>query len=288
MQKKSGHLKRLTGSVGLPCAVLAAAMLVWTTGPTNAETTRSRPTAAIMLSKSPSELKDIEFPVSGWADEFLYVLFEGPAYLDANQPMGVPKPPANESDITRQELLDLMNLSVSGRTSVEKTRLTIENMRGMFPADIFEIYGFLPARDTAPTLWKILDAVDYEARWFAMREKMLHSRARPYALEPKLLTEVDAPPHPSYPSAHATEYAALAEIMSILNPSCEARYRALSTDVARRREIAGVHYASDTDAGINLGQRVARKLYEEGHLKGLIENLEKDVMTGAIPQPTCP
>ena len=236
---------------------------------------------------SPQDMIGMEFPVSAWGDEFLFALFEGSTFLDPNAPMGVPAPPANESVETQAELVALLEMQRSERTPVALTQIAIENLPGLFPADLFEIHGLLPSREDAPSLWAVLDAVDNEARFFVMREKLLWSRARPYALETALRTEVLPPQHASYPSAHATEYAALAEILSILNPACAATYRALSNDVGHRREIAGVHYPSDTTAGIALGNRVARTLYDDGHLEALIDRLKNDVAAGTTPRPDC-
>lgn len=236
---------------------------------------------------SPQAMTGIEFPVSSWGDEFLYALFKGSTFLDPNAPMGVPAPPANESAQTQAELVALLEMQRTDRSPVELTHIAIENLQGMFPSDLYEIHGLLPPRADAPSLWAVLDAVDSEARFFVMREKMMWSRARPYALEPALRTEVPPPGHASYPSAHATEYAALAEIMSILNPTCATSYRALSDAVGHRREVAGVHYPTDTSAGIALGNRVARTLYDEGHLAPMIDALKADVAAGRIPQPAC-
>lgn len=236
---------------------------------------------------SSQEMTGIEFAVSSWGDEFLYALFKGSTFLDPNAAMGVPAPPSNASVETQAELVALLEMQRSDRTPVELTHIAIENLQGMFPSDLYEIHGLLPPRDEAPALWAVLDAVDNEARFFVMREKMMWSRARPYALEPALRTEVPPPGHASYPSAHATEYAALAEIMSILNPECATSYRTLSDAVGHRREIAGVHYPSDTAAGIALGNRVARTLYDEGHLKPLIDALKADATAGKVPKPTC-
>jgi membrane-associated phospholipid phosphatase len=80
-------------------------------------------------------------------------------------------------------------------------------------------------------------------------------RPRPSQVCPALLPPVPVPCHASYPSGHATEARLIALVLEdILQPvyiqaTIVTDLTALSWRIARNREIAGLHYPSDSHAG---------------------------------------
>jgi hypothetical protein len=90
-------------------------------------------------------------------------------------------------------------------------------------------------------------------------------RPRPSQVCPALLPPVPVPGHPSYPSGHATEAhlieLVLNDVFSAAGNSNRAdamQYdlSALADRIARNREIAGLHYPSDSAAGKKLAQDI--------------------------------
>jgi membrane-associated phospholipid phosphatase len=65
------------------------------------------------------------------------------------------------------------------------------------------------------------------------------------------------PPFPSYPSGHATTSAAAAAVLGWFFPSARRHLLAMADQAAISRLYAGIHFASDTRAGLALGRRVA-------------------------------
>jgi membrane-associated phospholipid phosphatase len=72
---------------------------------------------------------------------------------------------------------------------------------------------------------------------------------------------IQVPGHASYPSGHATQSQLIAECVKLALPApatnpltaaLSADLDALATRIARNREIAGLHYPSDSDAGRSL------------------------------------
>lgn len=230
---------------------------------------------------------NVEFAVSRWHPALLEKLFAGPTLLDARTDYAVPAPPPNQSTETLRELVDLLVLQKDARSSRETIYARIEDHHGILPADLLFYHGMIPSLDEAPELWKLLDTVNEEALWFVLREKMRFSRARPSDLEPSLTTMLPVPGHPSYPSGHATLYRAVFDVLGELVPECRDAWRELAGDVAHRREIAGLHFASDSAAGADLGEAIARDLLEGGHLKPLFDELTKAVFEREITKPTC-
>jgi membrane-associated phospholipid phosphatase len=99
------------------------------------------------------------------------------------------------------------------------------------------------------------------ATFMAMHYKHVHWRQRPSQLAPALMPPVEVPGHPSYPSGHATQAHLMAECAILVLPAAMLplfadNLRALARRIARNREIAGLHYASDSAAGAALAGNI--------------------------------
>jgi len=95
-----------------------------------------------------------------------------------------------------------------------------------------------------------------DAEIMVLAQKALFNRPRPYQVAPGLMPMFQ-PPHAAYPSGHSTQMHTLAWVLR--EGLKKTKYREVAyafcdyaTAVARRREIAGLHYASDTVAGMSL------------------------------------
>lgn len=78
-------------------------------------------------------------------------------------------------------------------------------------------------------------------------------RERDAAFTPLLVT----PPFPGYVSGHACVSAAAAGVLSHFVPRQAAAWQALAQEAALSRLYGGIHFASDNDAGLDLGAQVA-------------------------------
>lgn len=251
------------------------------------ETTLGPLSLASVSALAPAPMSVTEFPVSRWHPDLLDRLFKGPRYLDPRTDYNLAAPPANGSAETLKELLDLLVLQRDARTSRDAFYVRIEDQHGLLPADLLFYHGMIPSPDEAPELWTLLDTVNEEALWFVLREKLRFSRPRPSDLEPGLSPLVPVPGHPSYPSGHATLYRAVFEVLGELVPECREAWRGMAGEIAHRREIAGLHFASDSAAGNDLGAAIARDLLEGGHLKPMFDDLTEAVFAREITKPTC-
>jgi membrane-associated phospholipid phosphatase len=79
---------------------------------------------------------------------------------------------------------------------------------------------------------------------------------RPSQLDPSIKTMIALPNFPSYVSGHSTFSAAAAAVLTYLFPSGAADFDAQKQEAALSRLYGGIHYRSDIDVGIDLGQRV--------------------------------
>lgn len=101
-----------------------------------------------------------------------------------------------------------------------------------------------------PATMKVLSIASLVGTFVAMYFKNLYRRPRPSQLCPALLPPIEVPGHASFPSGHSTQAHLMALCMAdVLAGTMFDDLWTLADCIARNREIAGLHYASDTAAG---------------------------------------
>jgi hypothetical protein len=90
----------------------------------------------------------------------------------------------------------------------------------------------------------------------ARRFKRQYMRARPVQVIPSIDTVVVTPRHPSYPSGHGLQAHLLAAAVAEVAPALGARAQVLAARIALNRELAGVHFRSDSAASERLAAAV--------------------------------
>jgi hypothetical protein len=94
----------------------------------------------------------------------------------------------------------------------------------------------------------------------SMHFKGLYQRRRPSQLAPGLMPPIPVPGHPAYPSGHSTQAHLMALCVKEVLPTGTVQNALgevideLADRIARNREIAGLHFESDSKAGVNLAQ----------------------------------
>ncbi len=69
----------------------------------------------------------------------------------------------------------------------------------------------------------------------------------------------DTPPHPSYPSGHATIGGAASTVLALFFPEARSSLTEMAEAGARSRILGGIHWPIDSDAGLDLGRRAAER-----------------------------
>jgi membrane-associated phospholipid phosphatase len=115
-------------------------------------------------------------------------------------------------------------------------------------------------------------------------------RPRPSQICPALLPPVPVPAHASYPSGHSTEAhliaAVIEDVLAYKNGGtqiADVKWQqlitplyALAARIGRNRELAGLHYESDTAAGAKLAQDILPYLKDTPEYKRGIELAAKE------------
>jgi hypothetical protein len=110
-------------------------------------------------------------------------------------------------------------------------------------------------------VFALIEGIHHDAFVSVRRHKLVFNRPRPYQFDPAL-----EPPffrgHPSYPSGHATQAFAVALGLLAIIPSRAEELKQevlkLATRIAFNREIAGLHFPTDTQAGAELANELHR------------------------------
>lgn len=203
-------------------------------------------------------LAEIRYPDSWWGSAYLQVLNYQPLIFSRDEDFGLEPPLANDSEAVRKELDDLKQLAKTERTEETVTRIIWEN-EGVSVKDMFAHAGLFVSADNDKAN-ELIDMLDEEILYFLMKEKQHYARPRPNQLDPSIETVIPNPAHAAYPSGHAAQSYMVALLLSYMDSENKDRYIGLANEIAHRREIAGVHYASDTQAGQKMAQAMFDRL----------------------------
>lgn len=170
----------------------------------------------------------------------------------------LPPPPENGSEETMQELAYLHELETE-RTEEELAEiheeLLLEDAR-------FGAFRYAELRAMKPATVRLIDAAMPEFTAALIQHKEDFDRVRPNFLDPSLSPAIAVPGHPAYPSGHAGQSMVVALILSALDPVNAAAYENSALRIAHNREIAGVHYPSDSEVGRELARAYVALLTE--------------------------
>jgi acid phosphatase (class A) len=219
----------------------------------------------------------------GWADQAPWQMSntsaspsdgppEKPYYLTGKEDAwrDFPPKPALGSAIDQEDLLITLSLQTS-RTEDQKNEAlrdkgyTIKLMTDVIDSDFETKY---------PNVFKVLSSADIDSYFINTMIKKANGRLRPFVQHPTLVVPMFTVGDFGYPSGHATGMELQARILGQLFPDKSDALLRRARQVADSRVVAGVHYASDTEAGLALGDL----LYTEIAAKNAFQ---KDLSTAA-------
>lgn len=187
-------------------------------------------------------------PTDGWPG---WVPFPAPALADWTA--------LNQAKTVSDEIDDLVTAAMDERAD------TLGEILSQSEEFISYFLNAMTARPGAyPHTTAVLGIASLVGTFVAMYFKSLYLRPRPSQLCPALLPPIEVPGHASFPSGHSTQAHLMALCMDdvfagdALHAELPQRktmvddLMTLADRIARNREIAGLHYASDTAAGVAL------------------------------------
>jgi hypothetical protein len=212
---------------------------------------------------------DCIYPDAEWGDEFLQHLNAPMPHLPADWRSRVVLPDPATIDVD-QECKTLATIILE-RPKHQGEIIAQAQLRAAAISPVLAVLDpFKPPVKTR-TIALIEAALD-EVLGPTFLLKREYRRGRPrhccaQALDPMFrFTDLD-PLHPAYPSGHATQAHTAAAVMALLHSPATAALHAAADGVARNREIAGLHFPSDSAAGAMLAEQLVRMLAEPGVFK---------------------
>ena len=178
-----------------------------------------------------------------------------------------PEPPALGSDAAKREIRYLLSLQ---NLRSKATEAVIEREKHVcgFWLDRYRL-GLNTKLDSL-----ILDAY-FDSRLWGFAGKKYYNRVRPSFVSTKLKPSIDNPPHPAYPSNHTFQAIIMARILGEVFPASAHGFLESALNIARNREIAGVHYPSDTEASIVLADRFLSELWAVKTFQNALAEVKK-------------
>lgn len=145
-----------------------------------------------------------------------------------------------------------------------------ENL-GSLRGDLMRELGIDEQTGANSRIWTLIKNVADEVQEVVFAMKSKYDLARPSQFDCDLRPPIDVPSYSSYPSGHAAIGLAMALVASrfATNGTCQARLIALGLEVGVNREIAGLHFPSDTAAGVVVALAMCQRMTTDSFVSDL-------------------
>ncbi len=167
-----------------------------------------------------------------------------------------PKAPALGSVIDEDDLVITL-AAQAARTDDQKNEATtdqhysIKLVTGVIDPDFETKY---------PATYQVLKDAGNDGIFITSMLKNQNARLRPYVQHPTLVVPLFTVRDFTYPSGHASGSQLQARILGVLFPDRADDLLKRARQIGDGRVVAGVHYASDIEAGQNLGDLIFKQL----------------------------
>lgn len=200
-----------------------------------------------------------------------------PYYLTGNEDVwrNFPPKPALGSPVDQTDLLITLSLQAS-RTDEQKNEAFRDKT---FDLKLITVVVDPDFEHRFPNVLKVLQNADIDSYYINSMIKDENARLRPFVQHPTLVIPLFTTGDFSYPSGHASGMELQARILAELFPDKTDALLQRARQIADSRVVAGVHYASDTEAGLTLGDLVFNELKKKGAF-------EKDLTAAAAKDKT--
>ena len=174
-----------------------------------------------------------------------------------------PKAPALGSPVDEDDLLITLSAQATRTDSQKEEALVDQHWTIKLISSVID-----PNFDRKyPATYAVLKSAATDAALVNKKLKDENRRLRPFVQHPTLVTPLFLVDDFSYPSGHASGSQVQARILGVLFPKRADDLLKRARQVADGRVVAGVHYASDTEAGENLGDLIFAQLEASAQFK---------------------
>lgn len=195
------------------------------------------------------------FPRHGWNADLFGMVFLAEFSQQNWQNVIQIAAPANDAPNVQRELTQLLELVPLRQARMPEIRSQDHDFILPFLAHL------TMTEDSHPTTYEVIKAACRIGEMLMAFYKAEFNRPRPTQFHPGLLSEL-LPVHPSYPSGHALVARLIARCLGEVVESDLQRNWLLqmATRIAENREIAGLHFRSDSDAGRSIADQAFERI----------------------------
>jgi acid phosphatase (class A) len=210
-------------------------------------------------------LDNIYFSEDMWDWQLRDLSEHKPIYVDENMTFSIQLPQANSSEKTASEIETLIKYQETLRTpeTIELAEIEAKSFANVMKFGLGDEISPLVKEH----VMKLLAAADYDMAYFLFREKKRFQRARPTQLSSELTAALEVPGHASYPSGHAMQARMFAKLFGYVDTARASSYLYQADQIALRREIMGLHYPSDTQAGKDMADEYFDAMLQVGYFR---------------------
>ncbi len=167
--------------------------------------------------------------------------------------------------------------------TLQKYGPEIEDQSGSFHHYFYNVLSINPIQ--YPNTARLISVGMMVSGIVGMEWKLHFMRARPVQVWPGILPVLPTPPHPSFPSNHATQAETVSGLIQHAvgavgekkNTGIGAYLSELSLRIAHNRERAGLHYQSDSEAGRALADWVVGQLVDSKIVEDLLKGCKAEL-----------
>lgn len=170
----------------------------------------------------------------------------------------LPPPPADDSPAGMADLDTLLQLQ-KDRTPAQAARAQRVNSQSPFSFARPVLGEWFSSRNL-PRTKAIFEEINRESRAIVDEAKRVMHRPRPFARDGRVVPIVGRPGNGSYPSGHTADATVWAAVLTAAFPEHAADFQAQVHETMWGRELAGVHYPTDTESGLTLGTAIAQRM----------------------------
>ena len=250
--------------------------------------------AKLSTNPQPDSSDRRQFPLEGLSPKNPLKLLLKPQYLllPANE-FEIPDFPANSSTQTKAEIAFLLELQATARTE-EKVKeslafayvyYNVNTKKGdadfeTMQRNLFHIGRQLPyfKPEMLPITTQMMTKMWSDATYYFWALKFKHNRTRPYMLDARI-KKLNDTNFQAYPSGHASASYVAAYIYQELLPEHTNLFVKNAYDMAFSREILGVHFPSDSEAGRVFARQFVNQLLKNETFKIDLEAARREIQS---------
>jgi acid phosphatase (class A) len=206
----------------------------------------------------PDFITDAKYPVAAWRPD-LFAILGVAEFAKLNwQDRITPTAPKPFTDASMTE--DLLKLQTYDALRAERFAEILDQADRL---NTYFAHALMLSPAAHPHTLRVLEMAYQIGLMIAIHFKDKWKRARPQQVCPAIMPIIPGPAHPSYPSGHSTQSHLIAGALSLVAPRVGPLMKKLAERIAKNREIAGVHFASDSAEGKKLAAQAMTLLGDD-------------------------